>query len=141
MNLDIETLVKQQVTHEFESLDLRGLVEDVVRAEIQQSVAMSIVQDTRDLAQSMIREEIRRFLDGNVETDDGWGKKASYDSFEDLFRATFKKSMSDQFKVKREIDQQVKARVDSLVKQDFSKVIEKIVDELTCSKLLKKGSQ
>jgi hypothetical protein len=62
--------------------------------------------------------------------DDGWGRKETYPRFEDLFKQTFQKKMNDSWDAKREIERQVTAKVDALVKGEMTAVVAKIADAL-----------
>lgn len=138
MDLDIESVVKKAVALEMHEIDAPQMARELMRELIRNEVGKVLPELVKNEAASMIQQEIHSFLDGPVNTDDGWGKKETYPSFEDLFKKQFRESMNSTYEVKREIEKQVKARVDALVKQDFSQVIEKIVDQLTCSKPIKK---
>ena len=141
MDLNIESLVEAQVKRELENMDLREIVENEVRRVVSNGIGKEIVSKVSLLADQMIAEECRKELDGEVETDDGWGHRKTYSSFEELFRETFKNRMNSSYDVKREIEKLVKERVESLIKQDYNKVLEKIVDELSKSKLVKNDNR
>lgn len=137
MDLNIEGLVSKQVRLELEGMDLPGIIESEVRQCIASGVGKEIVASVSAVAKHMIAEEVRKALDGEVKTDDGWGKKNAYPNFEQLFRQKFKAAMDDTYEVKRVIEKQVAERVQSLIKQDYNKVIEKIVDEISKTRLVK----
>ena len=138
MELNIETLVETQVKQEMEEMDLKGIIEAEVRHSISNGVGKEIVSSVNAVAKHMIAEEVRKALDGEVKTDDGWGQRVVYKSFEELFRSTLKKNMDEKYEVKKEIERLVKQRVESLIKQDYNRILEKIVDDITASKLVKK---
>ncbi len=138
MELNIESIVEKQVNREIQDIDIEGIIKSQIRDIIANGVGKEIVASVAAVSKHMIAEEVRMALDGEVKTDDGWGKRAVYPSFEELFRTTFRKDMEAKYEVKREIEKQVAARVQSLVKQDYNKVIEKIVNELSGTKLVQK---
>lgn len=140
MELNIETLVEAQVKRELEELGLKFIVENEVRSTISKGIGKEIVSNVAAVANQMIAEEVRKALDGEVATDDGWGHRKTYSSFEELFRETFKAKMNSTYDVKKEIEQLVKERVDSLVRQNYNRVLEKITDEITKSKLVKNST-
>lgn len=140
MQMNIEALVESQVTRELREMNLREIIAAEVREMISTDVGKEIVQSVKDVAKDMIAEEVRKTLDGEIRTDDGWGHKNSYPSFEVLFKNAFKEAMDKKYEVKKEIEHQVKMRVDSLIKQDYNRVLEKITDEITKSKLVKSGT-
>lgn len=139
MDINIVSLIEQQVQRELEDMDLRGIIEDQLRKTVASEAGKQMVGAIKQTAEELIREEITNTLNGKVETNDGWGKKESYPSFEDMFRKTFKAKMDSTYEVKKEIEKLVKARVDLLMKQESDSVIERIVDTLTQSRLTKKA--
>lgn len=138
MEMDIKKIVEQQVEKEVQDFNFKEIIQAEVRNIIKNGVGKEIIESVSLVAKHMIAEEVRIALDGEVTTDDGWGKKVTYPSFEGLFRAKFRKEMEEKYEVKKEIERQVAQRVASLIKQDYTKVIEKIVDELSGTKLVKK---
>lgn len=139
MDLNIEGVVEKLVSLEIKDICLESMVRDFLRETIAGECRTMISKITKEEAAALIHEEIRAILDGPVFTDDGWGKRESHPSFEDLFKKVLKESIGSNYNVKKEIGSQVKSRVDALIKQDFDRVLEKIVDSLTNSKLVKKG--
>ena len=138
MEMDIEILVANKVEAEIERMDIATIIEHHVRSMIQKELGKTLIGVCEDKAKAMIEEEIERVLDGTVETDDGWGKKNQYDSFTSMFRMIVKKQMDSSWDVKRTIGKLVENRCASLIKQDYNKICEKITDEITKSKLIKK---
>lgn len=138
MELDITSIIEKQVKQEIADIDMGYIIKSQIRDIIANGVGKEIVATIAATAKDMIAEEVRKALDGEVKTDDGWGKHQSYPSFEGLFKTTFRKAMEEKYEVKREIEKQVAARVQSLVKQDYNKVIEKIVNEISGTKLCEK---
>lgn len=139
--MNIESLVETQVKRELEDLDLKSIVESEVRSVISKGIGKEIVSNVAAVANQMIAEEVRKALDGEVSTDDGWGHRKTYSSFEELFRETFKAQMNSTYDVKREIERLVKERVEALIRRDYNRVLEKITDEITKSKLVKEGGK
>jgi len=133
MNLNIENLVSTEVSRQLEEIDLRGIAESEVRKCISNGVGKEIVQSIHSVAKFMIAEEVRKALDAEVVTNDGWGKVQKFSSFEELFRKVFKAEMDAKYEVQKEIQKQVAAKVSELVKQDYKQVIDKIVSEISKS--------
>ena len=138
MELNLQQIIENQVKCELEEMDLRAIIENEVRKNISKGAGKEIVETISSVSQDMISEEISKVFDGEVNTDDGWGKKESYPSFADLFKKTLKREMDNTYRVKNEIEKQVKTRVASLIKQDYAKVVTKIVDEISQTTLKKK---
>lgn len=141
MELNIESLVETQVKRELEEMDLRGIVESEVRSAISKGIGKEIVSNVAAAAKDMMAEEVRKAIDGEITTDDGWGHRKTYASFEELFKQTFKSQMDAKYEVKREIERLVKERVESLIRQDYNRVLEKITDEISKSRLVKKPGE
>lgn len=130
----VETLVKQRI----DQMDIDHIVTDSVVALISEQVKKSIKPILDTQLDAIIQREIESSFTTEVKTDDGWGKKVTYASFEDLFKQEFQKKLEDSYKIKNIIQRLVHDRVTSLVNQDYAKVVETIVDTLTASKLVKK---
>lgn len=139
MNLEIEDLVKSHVAQELDGMDLKGIIVAEVRCMVREGVGKKIVSQISATANSIIEEEVIAALGAAVRTDDGWGKKEAYRSFEDLFRATLKKAMEQKYEIQKLIATKVTERVNSLMKQDYNAVIEKMVDEISKSRLVPKS--
>jgi len=130
----VETLVKQRI----DQMDIEYLVKESVSALISDQVKKSIKPILETQLNSIIEKEIESIFTTEVKTDDGWGQRKTYASFEDLFKHEFQKKLKDEYKVKNVIQKLVQERVTSLINQDYAKVVETIVDTLTGSKLVKK---
>lgn len=137
MDLDIEKIVERQVKAEVESLDIQDMVAGFVQGFIAQSAGKEIIAIVREEAKKLVGSEVAKCLAGPVSTNDGWGEKKHYDSFEDLFRSTLRSALNSKHDVHREIKKLVEARVSALIKNDYNKILEKMVDDLTSSKLVK----
>lgn len=137
MDLDIEKIVRQQVVAEIHEMDLRHMVKTELIKLIRDGVGDDVVSEVREEAKAIIVQEIAVFLDGPVEISDGYVKKTTHDTFEDFFRSQFKDQLDKKFEVRRAIKEQVTSRINQLIKQDYDRVAEKIVDEITQSRLVK----
>lgn len=134
MEINIESHIVQRI----EEMDLGFYVREEVRVLISKDVRETIQKIIVEEARVMVTTEIDKIMDGPVETDDGWGKKNSYPSFADLFKKEVKAAFSASWDAKRLIEQKTKERVDALIKGEYGRIVEKVVDGLTCSKLVKK---
>ena len=134
MEINIEALVKERIG----DMELDFVVKEIIGGLITKDVKASISAIVKAECQKMIADEIREVLNGPVKTDDGWGKKEEYPSFMDLFKKEMAARMKDSYDVRREIGKQVEARVKSIMDNQYKEVIEKIVNELTGSYLVKK---
>jgi hypothetical protein len=141
MTPTIEQLVQTQVRVELEQMDLKDIIVTEVRRAISEGVAKDIVEKISSVSESLITDEIQKVLAGEVKTNDGWGKKETYPSFEDLFKSKLGDKLKDRYEVGKIIDKKVNERVASLFNQDYNKVIEKIVDEISKTRLVKTGER
>lgn len=130
MDINIEKLVQERI----EDMDMTGLARDEIRDHIRRNTVVQIQKIIEEEVRAIIKEEIAKVMAGEVKTDDGWGKKETYPSFEDLFKQVFQKKMNDSWDAKREIERQVAAKVDALVKGEMNAVVSKIVDALIKAK-------
>lgn len=138
MEIDFESVVERLVSAELREVDIGYMVREVVSSFITSEVRKQISVVVSEQAESLVAAQLSALLDGEVTTDDGWGKRKHYESFDALFKETLHNNLNNSYEVKKTIDKQVSSRVDALIKQDLNAVVEKIVDELTKSKLVKK---
>jgi hypothetical protein len=133
MEINIESLVKERI----EDMDLNDMVKDVIRSLITKEVKAEIHTVVQRECLRMIETEIVKIMEGAVNTDDGWGKKENYASFDDLFKKTIAKQLSGTWEAQKIIGKKVEERVESIMKNQMQGVVEKIVNELTGSYLKK----
>lgn len=138
MEMNIEKLVENRVAEEIEQMDIAAMMDGHLRDAIRRQLQTTFQSACERKAKAMIEDVLNKFMDEPVETDDGWGDKEHYDSFTDLFRKKVKQALDSSWDVKRTIEKLVDARCNSLIKQDYDRICEKITDEITKSKLIKK---
>jgi len=136
MELNIESLVIKQVQLEIDKIDLEDMVLSLLLKQIQKIARTDLETQIKQVSKELISSEIGKILDGEVVIDDGFGKRATYQSFADLFKIHLKRAMDEKYEVKRDIDRLVGQRVDSLIKQDYQRVLTKIVDEISKSRIV-----
>ena len=112
-DIDISQIVRQEIVK---------LVRSEANSEIKRFVKGAIGQ--------IVENEINSILGEPIETDDGWGKKESYQSFEDLFKKEFRAKMNSSWEMKQAIEKHVKARVASLFDDSLKEVVDRIASEL-----------
>jgi hypothetical protein len=137
MEMNIEKLVEAQVIRELEAMDLRSIIDGQIIKEVRSSFERLLKPKCAEVAQALIENEIEECLDGEINTDDGWGKKGHYESFSDLFKKTIKEKLNGTWEMKKVIENLVKERCSSLIKGEYDKICEKITDEITKSKIVK----
>ena len=137
MDLNIEELVTKQVSLEVSELDIQGMVREVVAKHVEHHTGGVIRNLVTEAAKERVYELLEQSLESEVRTDNGWGQKETYKTFEDMVRQVFKKALDDKYEVKRVLEQLVSQRVTALLSGERNAVVEKVVDELTHSKLVK----
>ena len=90
MEMNIEKLVEAQVRRELECMDFRSIIDAQIRDEVRSIFKSTVMPKCKEVANGMIEAEISACLDGEVFTDDGWGKKETHGSFESMFKKTSK---------------------------------------------------
>jgi len=132
--MDIEKLVENQISE----IDFRGLVAAIAEKIIRRDLFDSIQRAVKEKVDTLIYDGINDVFNKPVLTDDGWGKREQYACFEDLFKKVLKEKLDGSWDAKRVMERAIKDRTDALVKTEWNRVIEKTIDELTKSKLIKK---
>lgn len=133
MELTVERLVRERI----DQMDIEYYVRESVRALVSDQVKAAIKPILDQELKIIIQNEIEIIFTTEVTTDDGWGNRVTYSTFEALFKAEFQKKLNDTYQVKRTIEGLVKDRVTALINQEYSTVVETIVDTITKSKLVK----
>ena len=131
MNIDIEELLKEKI----ESIDVEGIIHEAVSDRVDRQVHAEIRAITepvvREKIDALIGGQVEEYLSGQVSTDDGWGGKKTYESFEAMFKKLFKERMANNaWGVKKQIETQVKGRIDALFKKEHDVVMQAISDNL-----------
>jgi chromosome condensin MukBEF complex kleisin-like MukF subunit len=116
-------------------VDIEAMVQGVIEAEVRDTVRSEARSQLRDIVNkrigTIVEAEIAKILDGGeIGTDDGWGKKETYQNFEVLFKAEFKKKLENAYEMKNTISRSVKDRIDQLMTKEFNATINKVVEEL-----------
>jgi ATP-dependent protease HslVU (ClpYQ) ATPase subunit len=133
MEINIEDLVRGRI----EDMDLRCMVKDIIESLISTDVRAEIKNVVQRECLRIVESEIVKYLNGEVKTDDGWGKQEKFVSLEDRFRKELAEKLKGSWEATRVIERHLKERVDSIMKTQMSEVVEKIVNELTGSYLKK----
>jgi hypothetical protein len=123
MEINVEELLKEQI----EQIDVQETARCEIRRLIIAKAEKTIVEMVKDEAAKLVKDAIAECLNGVVKTDDGWGKKAEYGCFGDLFKKTVKEKMESSWDVKRNIEDVIKRRVSDL----FGVETQKLADYLT----------
>jgi hypothetical protein len=133
MEVNIESLLREKL----EEMDLNHMVRNEINSLISESVKEEIKKVVQRECLRMVEAEIVKYMEGEVRTDNGWGKKETYKTFNDLFKKVLAEKLEGQWDAQRIIANAVKERVDAIMVKQYKEVIEKIVNELTGSYLKK----
>ena len=136
-NLDIEKLVISYVKEKVDECDIENIIQHEGKSVANDLFAEKSRSIVGELVSEIIKIEVLKVLDAAIVINDGY-RVEKYDSFEQFIKTEFKKRLTDDYKIKAVIENLAKQRVDSLIKQEYAKVTEKIVDVLTQSTLVKK---
>jgi sigma54-dependent transcription regulator len=124
--MNIEELIKEQIMN----IDVREMVQSEVRRLISDELKREIAKTTKERITAIIDTEIDIVMSKPVQTDDGWGKKESFQSFEDMFKTHFQKALNDSYGIKTLIGKHVKDECDRLVKQKTKEITEALYKTL-----------
>ena len=114
-----------------QEIDIKAIVIGIVRDQAKSEVFATIKRLTEQEISTIIKKEIEIALSQSLETDDGWGKREKYDSFEDMFRKVFAEKLAASYEVKKTIKKMVEDKVGKLYEQNKQEAIKKVVTELT----------
>ncbi len=126
MNIDIEAYIRQQL----EEIDIAELVRREIRTIVNGELRSGIVASARKEVDAIIKTEIEACLTKPVKTDDGWGKKAEYESLDDLFKQEFRKKLDSNYEMKNTIKKIVESKVSDLMKERYYTIAKRVADEL-----------
>lgn len=135
MEIDINTLIRNQI----EELDLSDLVRKEIRALISDATKKHINDAVKAGCTKIVEDEIQKLLfAGEIVISNGWDSKERYANFDEFLRSAFRKAAHEKYEVMRTVEKLVKERITSLLNAKYNEVLEKIVDSLTASRLVKK---
>lgn len=116
----IEKIVRENIENQLEDFDFTYLFRDELRP-LLQNKANKIIDEK-------LKEEIENVLNKEIDTDNGWGKRKHWDSFEDMFKSKFNEKMNSDWDMKRTIEKTVENRIDELLKKKTKEITIKIQD-------------
>jgi flagellar motor switch protein FliG len=122
----LEQILEERIAE----IDVKSIVKDEVRRQVSDDVRRKIRDCVSEKVSEMIKTEFEIQMKKPVQTDDGWGKRETYKTFEDLFRQKFVEKMNNTYEVKREIEKYVSASVNALFKESYKDVVQKVATEM-----------
>lgn len=120
----IENIIRESVNEYIDEYSVERALKEVIKDKIQNKLETF----TNEYIKGKIDEAIDLVLKGEIKTDDGWGKKEHYDSFEDMFKVKFNEKLNNTWEIKRIIENTVKERLDNLFKEKTKEITAKIQD-------------
>jgi len=131
--MDIEKIVQDQISEINFSALVGAIAEKIIRKDLMESIKKAV----NEKVTTLIYDGINDVFNQPVQTDDGWGKRESYACFNDLFKKVLKEKLDGNWDAKRVMEKAIKERTDALVNTEWNRVIQKTVDEITKSKVIK----
>ena len=129
MNIDIENYIQQQL----EEIDITELVRRELRTMVADEFKGTVAPAVRKEVDAIIKAELEVCFSKPLKTDDGWGKKAEYESIEDLFKQELYKRLEWCYEMKNTIKKLVESKVSDLMKQHYDIIVKKMAAELTAT--------
>ena len=124
-NLKIKTMtIDELIKDQIEQLDIKSMVQYEIKKLISDDVKREITKITKEEIQRIIKTEIEICMSKGVQTDDGWGKRENYTSFEELFKKHFKTALDSTYEVKKTIENHVKQTTETLVKEQTKQIVD-----------------
>jgi siroheme synthase (precorrin-2 oxidase/ferrochelatase) len=125
--MNIEDLVKKQI----KEMDLESMVVEVIKGLISYETKQILVQIIKNKIDVIIEKEIQAVLNSPLETDNGFGDRKYYGSFDEFFKKTFAERLNKSWEMKQTIERSIRDRVDEHVKQNMDSLCKKMAAELT----------
>jgi hypothetical protein len=122
--LNIEGYIQKQL----EGVDIQDLVESEIKRLVSDDIRKAISLTVKTHIDRIVKTEIEIAMAGEVLTNDGWGKKNKYESFQALFKELFKKRLDESWDMKKLIENAIKERVDYLFKHEEKAIKQSIID-------------
>lgn len=119
-NDTLEKLIKESIESKLDEIDFTYEFDNVIRKKLEEKA--------EEYVDKRLKDEIEKVMKEPVHTNDGWGHRSDYESFEDLFKQTFCERMSKDWDIRRTIEKTVEEKTDLLLKKKTKAVTEKIQD-------------
>ena len=122
----IEDFIKEQI----EQLEIKGLVQNEIRRLISDDVKREIMKVTKEEIQRIVRTEIEIQMSKGVKTDDGWGKKENFSSFEEMFKKHFAEALNNRYEMQNVIRDHITKETKKLVEQKTKEIVDALKTHL-----------
>ena len=114
----VQELIKTNIESQIKHYDFQYVVQDIVEREMKTKI--------HEITDEMIKEQVKIVLDSEINTDNGWGKREHWDSFEDMFKDKFLEKLNSDWEIKRVIENTVRDRLNVLFQSKTKELTEKI---------------
>jgi len=125
--MNLEEILKNQI----ENLDIESLVRYEVQNLVSSTISTEISKITKEELSKIIKSEIAVSMSRGVKTDDGWGKKEEFESFEQLFKTYFTNALNDKYEIQKIIRDYVRTEVTKLVEDKTKDITKALSDSLS----------
>lgn len=128
--IDLEMEIKEKL----KDIDLVGIVREEIAIIVGKESSGFIKQYIKEKCNNLVDKNIEVILSEGIETDDGWGEKKKFLSFNDLFKQELKKRMKDSYEFNRVVERKVSEKITALMNKEYTAVVDKIISALIDSK-------
>lgn len=123
--------IEQYIEDQLQNVDIKSIVVNEVKNQVGKEIFAAIKRLTEQEITTIIKKEIEIALTQPVSTDDGWGKKEKFDSFDTMFRKVFAEKLNNSYEIKGTIKKMVEEKVSKLYEQNKKEAIERVVSSIT----------
>lgn len=137
MEITIEQLIKDRISE----LDIESIVTEYIEEQMGRKVRDAIESGIKKIDTrigDIFEKEISSIMSKEIVINDGWnGVNKKYDSFEQLFKDKFSAKVANDREYQNALGKAIKERVDTYMNQISKESIDKIVDVITKTTIVK----
>lgn len=134
----VKEIIKETLGDYLSEHTIKNVLKEVVKEFVRENFSYYFQHETNKYINDLINKEVKNVLNGEINIDNGWDKKEHYDSFEQFFKAEFKKRMDSTWEMKHTIEKTVqdelKKLFDNKIKEITPKIHNMVLDEILNSK-------
>lgn len=120
----IEKILRENIENQLKDYDFNYQIREIIRDIFIEKIELNV----NKIIDKKLEVEIQNVLKGEIDTNDGWGRKKHWDSFETMFKSKFNEKMNEDWGMKTLIRTTIEERLDRLFKEKTKDVTEKIQD-------------
>lgn len=120
----LEKIVRENIENQLKDYDFSNQIGEIFRDILRDKLELKV----NKFINEKLKVEIQNILNGEIDTDDGWGKREHWDSFEAMFKSKFYEKLNNTWRMKEVIGKIVEERLDKLFKEKTKEMTEKIQD-------------